>query len=158
MPSCSNCAKRGFSSCEVSPLESSRCDRCVHSNRSACDVLGATPSQFQNIVSQHSRLESELEEALERVARLQQQKKLWRQRMTRAISRGISNLEELDKVEAEEQAQAIAGTTATNVEQAESISGVDWSLPSDFALDPGLLADLGIPGSVETSRDTRSGS
>ena len=75
-----------------------------------------------------------------------------------AISRGISNLEELDKVEAEEQAQAIVKTTATNVEQTESISEIDWSFLSDFALDPGLLADLGIPKNVETSRDIQSNS
>jgi hypothetical protein len=72
MPSCSNCTKHGFSSCEISPLESSRYDRCIYSNRSAYNILDAIPSQFQSIVSQYVRLESELEKALERIVRLQQ--------------------------------------------------------------------------------------
>ncbi len=76
IPFCLNCINRGFSSCEVSPLEFSRCIRCVQSNRLGCDVIGVIPFQFQNIVFQYIRLESELEEALAKVSRLQQQKKL----------------------------------------------------------------------------------
>jgi hypothetical protein len=104
MPSYSNYEKYGFSSCEVSPLESSRCARCIQSNRSGCNMLGATPSQFQNIVSQHTRLEAELEEVLDRITRLQQQKKLWWQWIIYAISRGVSNLEELGCVKEEKRA------------------------------------------------------
>src|SRR6266566_8403036 len=83
MPSCFNCANRRFPFYEVSPLESSRCTRCMQSNRFSYDVMGVTPSN-------------------------------------------------------------IAGP-----------SGIDWLLLSDFAFDPGLLADLGILRSVETSSDIR---
>ncbi|KAI6609947.1 hypothetical protein MCOR14_012004, partial [Pyricularia oryzae] len=60
----------------------------------------------------HSRLKSELEAAEEarraadlKVERLRKQKKLWFERMMRAVSRGIDNLEELDRVEREEAEQ-----------------------------------------------------
>ncbi|KAH9435934.1 hypothetical protein MCOR02_004844 [Pyricularia oryzae] len=60
----------------------------------------------------HSRLESELEAAEEarraadlKVERLRKQKKLWFERMMRAVSRGIDDLEELDRVEREEAEQ-----------------------------------------------------
>ena len=89
-----------------------------------------------------------------KILRLQYKKEEWRMKLSCIIAKGISDTKELEKAEAEKQAQAIAGTTATNVEQVESISGVDWSFFSDFALDPGLLADLRIPGSVETPHDT----
>jgi len=165
MPSCSSCKALGIDRCEVSPHESSRCSNCVRNHRSGCDVLGMSSSDLLKISSQHARREqalvqaiSELSEVSARVLRLQREKEEWRVKLSRAIARGISDTEELERAEAEERAQAIAETAATNVEQAESISGVDWSLPSDFALDPGLLADLGIPGSVETPRDTQSGS
>jgi len=165
MPSCTNCTRRGQRTCIASPGDSSRCEECVRSNRSGCDVLGATDAQLQTIAAQHARLEREVADAaaeaaaaMARFQRVQAQKSLWFDRMMTAVSRGLADVEELEKVEAEEQAQAIAETAATNVEQAESISGVDWTLPSDFALDPGLLADLGIPGSVETPHDTQSGS
>ena len=46
-------------------------------------------------------------------------------KLSRTIARGISDTEELERIEAEEQTQAIVGTTATNVKQVESISGVD---------------------------------
>jgi hypothetical protein len=63
-------------------------------------------------------LEVELEEALEQIARLQQQKKLWRQRIIYTIFRRVSNLEELECTEVEERAQAIVETIAMNIEQA----------------------------------------
>ena len=79
-------------------------------------------------------------------------------KLFRTIAKGISDIEELEYVEMEERVQVIAEITVTNVGQAESLFGIDWSLSSDFALDLGLLADLGIPRNVETPRDTQSGS
>ena len=73
------------------------------------------------------------------------------------IKRGLIDvyeLEEQEKEKAEERIRAIAGTTATNVEQVESFFGIDWSLLSDFVLDLGLLADLGILESVGTLYNT----
>jgi hypothetical protein len=78
--------------------------------------------------------------------------------MMTTILRGLADVEELEKIETEERTRAIVETTTMNVKQVESISRVDWSFPSDFALDPGLLADLGIPRNVETPRDIQSGS
>ena len=77
--------------------------------------------------------------------------------MITAILRSLADVEELEKMEVGERAQAIAEIAATNVEQAGLIFGVDWSFPSDFALDLGLLADLGILGNVETPRDIQLG-
>jgi len=37
-------------------------------------------------------------------------------------------------------------------------SGIDWSFPSDFVFDSGLLTDLGIFKNVETPPDIRSNS
>ena len=73
----------------------------------------------------------------------------------RTISKGLSDVEELERMETEEQTQAIAETTATNVGLIEPSSAVDWSFLSDFTLDPGLLTDLGILKSVEILRDTQ---
>ncbi len=83
---------------------------------------------------------------------------MWFEKMIHVISKGLSDMEELERMKAEKRIQAIAETTATNIGLIEPSSTVDWSFPSDFALDPGLLADLGILGSVETLRDTQSGS
>jgi len=41
-----NYINRGFSSYKMSPLEFSRCIRCVQSNRSEYDVIGVISSQF----------------------------------------------------------------------------------------------------------------
>ncbi len=76
IPSYFNCANRGFPFYEVSLLELSRCIRYIQSNKFGYDIIGVIPSQFQNIISQHIRLKSELEETLTKVSRLQQQKKL----------------------------------------------------------------------------------
>ena len=78
--------------------------------------------------------------------------------MIATFERGLRDIEELERVETEERAQAIAGIAATNVEQAELSSGIDWSLPSDFVFDFGLLADLGILRNVKTPRDIQLGS
>ena len=48
----------------------------MQSNKSNCDIIEIIPFQFQNIVFQHIRLESELKKTLTKVSRLQQQKKL----------------------------------------------------------------------------------
>ena len=77
------------------------------------------------------------------------------------IKRGLVDVRELkekEKDKTEERIQTIARIVATNIEQIEFLSGIDWSLPSDFALDPSLLADLGILGNVETPCDIQSGS
>ncbi len=76
IPSYLNYTNRGFPFCEMSPLESSQCIRCMQSNRSGCNIIKVILFQFQNIVFQYIRLESELEKAFAKVSYLQQQKKL----------------------------------------------------------------------------------
>ncbi|KAM4062733.1 hypothetical protein HRG_010001 [Hirsutella rhossiliensis] len=85
MPSCSACERRGLRECQVSSSDSDRCVECL-----------------RNIANQHIKLERELEEAEEKVLRLRKQKKLWFEKMMRAVSRGIDNVEELERVEKEE--------------------------------------------------------
>ncbi|EHA54233.1 hypothetical protein, variant [Pyricularia oryzae 70-15] len=105
MPSCSACESQGIAKCAVSPRDSSRCVECVRLGRSRCDVMGVSREQLHRIAAQHSKLESELEAAEEKVLRLRRQKKMWFEKMTRAVRRGIDNLEELDRVEREEAEQ-----------------------------------------------------
>ncbi|KAI7908727.1 hypothetical protein M0657_012163 [Pyricularia oryzae] len=105
MPSCSACESQGIAKCAVSPRDSSRCVECVRLGRSRCDVMGVSREQLHRIAVQHSKLESELEAAEEKVLRLRRQKKMWFEKMMRAVRRGIDNLEELDRVEREEAEQ-----------------------------------------------------
>ncbi|KAI6342193.1 hypothetical protein MCOR25_011188 [Pyricularia grisea] len=102
--------------CAVSPQDSSRCIECLRVNRSGCDMLGVSNAQLRNIGRQHSKLDTEVK-ALEedilaeqqkiqekqlKLLRLRKQKKLWFEKMMRAVSRGIDDLEELNRVEREE--------------------------------------------------------
>jgi hypothetical protein len=102
MPSCSNCEKRGINSCQVSEKDSSRCAECVRSGRSRCDVQGPSNEELIKIGEQFRKLEEEVEQAEAKVQRLRAQKKLWFEKMMRAVRRGISSVEELEKVEKEE--------------------------------------------------------
>lgn len=107
---CSYCEKRGFP-CESSPSEPSRCSECVRNSQARCDAQGVSPAQLRKIASQHAKLESELEEvesAMEAMAtkaqRLRRQKRMWYEKMSRAISRGIDSMEELEELERAEAA------------------------------------------------------
>jgi hypothetical protein len=99
MPSCSSCEVRGISVCQVSDRDSSRCAECVRLGRAKCDVQGISSKELLGIAAQHQKLEAELEEAENKVFRLRKQKKLWLEKMMRAVRRGISSVEELEKVE-----------------------------------------------------------
>ncbi|KAL5895143.1 hypothetical protein ACKVWL_000368 [Pyricularia oryzae] len=112
MPSCSPCCAKGVTSCQVSFQDSARCVECVRSNRSGCDVLGLSAAQIRHIGRQHSKLDAEVEALEEQIhaqqaklLRLRKQKKLWFEKMMRTVSRGIDDLEELDRVEREEAEQ-----------------------------------------------------
>ncbi|EHA47034.1 hypothetical protein MGG_17610 [Pyricularia oryzae 70-15] len=105
MPSCSACESQGIAKCAVSPRDSFRCVECVRLGRSRCNVMGVSREQLHRIAAQYSKLESELEAAEEKVLRLRRQKKMWFEKMMRAVRRGIDNLEELDRVEREEAEQ-----------------------------------------------------
>lgn len=111
MPSCSSCEAAGFPSCQVSPKDSSQYVECVRLGRSRYDVLGPSPEQLQSLSRQHSKLERELEAAEEEALHVQakpvrprKQKRLWYEKMMRAVRRGIDSVEELERVEREEAA------------------------------------------------------
>lgn len=158
MPACSYCESRGLSSCQVGE-DGERCTECIRHNQSRCDVKGLSASQLRNIGAQHSKVDAELdaaEEELElaavRVRRLRKQKKLWFEKMVRAIRRGIDSVEELERVEKEE-AEAAARKAA--LEEAERSKTPSPVLPDDFAglwedvypnvaLSPSVLADFGL--------------
>ena len=78
--------------------------------------------------------------------------------MIHTISKDLSDIKELERVETEKRIQVIAETTITNVGLVEPSFVVDWSFSFDFAFDLGLLTDFGILGSVETFRDIQLGS
>jgi len=90
---------------------------------------------------------------------------MWREKLIRTINRGIFDLKELERVEAEEAARA--GAPGSEMPLAHpspsmdepSVFIVDWSSISPMSpFSPGLLADLGIPDTIETPSDIRSGS
>jgi len=151
---CSSCESRGITSCKVSKTESSRYVEYVRSKRAGYDVLGVSPSQLRAIASQHQKLEDELMAAEERVLRLRKQKKLWFEKMMRAISRGIDSVEELERVEREE-AEAATRVPAESSTDSAPVSTTPPRLSSDFgdlwdavypevSLEPSLLADFGL--------------
>lgn len=160
---CSNCISKNHADCVVSSLDSSRCYECVRLNKSYCDVQGLTPDQLDRVSSHHFRLEEELEEAEDvlaeaaaKVARLRKQKRVWYERMKRAVARGITDLEELDRVEREEaeaarQAALLAPSSAV-AGPSQSVDDVDWSA---YALDPSLFPLLGT-GEIPAESSGRS--
>ncbi|KXJ84602.1 hypothetical protein Micbo1qcDRAFT_108542, partial [Microdochium bolleyi] len=142
MPSCSFCEGRGIDRCEVSLTDSSRCAECVRLGRSRCDVRGVGPDELRKIASQHQKLEDELQAAEEKVLRLRKQKKLWFEKMMRAVRRGIDSVEELERVEREEAEEA---SRRDSGEFATSEFMADWdALYSDVPLEPSVLAEFGL--------------
>jgi hypothetical protein len=83
-------------------------------------MLGPSQEVFLSVARQHEAVEAELEAAEEeserirlraekeiaaanaKVRLLRKQKKMWAERVTKMVRRGLASLEELDRVEAEE--------------------------------------------------------
>lgn len=172
MPVCSACERRNLSSCVVSDTDSSRCSECVRRKQGNCDVLGPSPEQLRRVAAQHLASERDLEQAeMEaeaanaRVRRLRQQKKLWFEKMMRAVSRGIDSVEELERVEKAEADREAARRAAEVPDSSPRRSSTEDLLGPDFMsnwdaahvnvpLDPALLATLGF---VEETPSTSSG-
>jgi hypothetical protein len=156
MSPCTFCQSRGLESCQVSPNDSSRCAECVRLNRSSCDVAGVSTSQLRRIATQHQKLEEELERAEEKVLRLRKQKKLWFEKMIRAVSRGIDTVEELERVEKEEaEREASRQREAEVVGRPVGRSSTEGLVSADFELDwtecfgqsplePALMEDFSV--------------
>ena len=165
MPSCSYCEGRGLESCEVSPQDSSRCAECVRLGRSRCDVQGVAPEELRRIAAQHQKLEDELQAAEEKVLRLRKQKRMWYEKMMRAVRRGIDSVEELDRIEREEAAEE-ERRRATEVVPTSSdiptssddfMNGWDGTFP-EVDLDPSVLAQFGFAdGRISTLPSGSSG-
>ena len=90
-----------------------------------------------------------------KVMRLRKQKKLWFEKMMRAVSRGIDNVEELEKVEKEEaarEASCLAAATPESVPRRSSTEDqlgpgfmATWdAVYEDVPLDLSLLAAFGV--------------
>lgn len=118
-------------------------------HQSRCDVQGISPAQLRRIADHHMRFEQELETAEEerramdaKIERLRKQKKLWFEKMMRAVARGIDNVEELERVEREE------------AEQLQKATGV-LPTPSED-LDPALVRSLDAEFGVESLDGTHA--
>ncbi|RYP62833.1 hypothetical protein DL771_009554 [Monosporascus sp. 5C6A] len=141
MAPCSFCESRKLE-CKLSENDSSRCSSCIRYNQANCDVKGLSPEQLQRVAAQHRRLELELEAAEEeadqvnaRLRRLRKQKRMWYEKMMKAVTRGIDNLKELERLEREEAGEQDEGP----VTGTQSSDRVDWStvdaVPDDFNWD-----------------------
>ncbi|KAL2192217.1 hypothetical protein P885DRAFT_18426, partial [Corynascus similis CBS 632.67] len=132
--SCSFCESRKLK-CEASSDDLSRCVECVRRGQSGCDVFGVSVQSLTRIVSQHDKLDSEMERAeaelqaaMAKVNRVRAQKRLWAEKMARAISRGLDDIAELERLEAEEAAAAAANASSS----APSVPASESSLPASF--------------------------
>ncbi|KAF3766620.1 hypothetical protein M406DRAFT_256727 [Cryphonectria parasitica EP155] len=92
MPSCSFYKSHSIQSCQVSIKDSSRCAECIRLGRSRCDIQGLSAAEIRWIGIQYQRLENQLESAKEQLRNaaaeigcLQKQKRLWFERMIKAI-------------------------------------------------------------------------
>jgi pyruvate/2-oxoglutarate dehydrogenase complex dihydrolipoamide acyltransferase (E2) component len=153
----------------------------VRRKQGNCDVLGPSPEQLRKIAAQHlaserdleqaeaeaeaanarvrrvrQQAEAEAEAANARVRRLRKQKKLWFEKMMRAVSRGIDSVEELERVEKEEaereaakQQEAVAAGVPAGRSSTEDLLDSDFlstwdGVYSEVSLDPSLMVDLGF--------------
>ncbi len=98
-------------------------------------------------------MESKLEKTLTKVSRLQQ------------VISNLKDIKVLIKEETEKAAKSIQIKPFTPGKQqmyspSNTVrpSGIDWSFPSNFAFDPGLLTDLGIPKNIKTPPNIQSNS
>jgi hypothetical protein len=91
-----------------------------------------------------------LEEAENKVFRLRKQKKLWLEKMMRAVRRGISSVEELEKVEKEEAEREAGRLLSDRPSSATSFAQIpdsEWGVifPEGLPFDPSFLTSL-APG------------
>lgn len=174
--SCSFCERRDFT-CEASPGDSSRCASCIRHNQSHCDAQGVTVAQLRRIASQHDKIESELEKAeaeaelvAAKVRRLRRQKRVWYEKMSRAVARGVDSIEALEELERNEASSAasllppesptapldlLPFGEASDANDPLLWSNADWVA---MGLDPALLADPGSGGETAASAQGSSGS
>ena len=96
--------------------------------------------------------EAELAASMAKVNRLRQQKRMWFEKMKRAISRGVDTVEELERVEREE-AEVLAAAEASSkpptapatppLLDADFVSLWDDVYP-EVQLEPSIMSDFGL--------------
>jgi hypothetical protein len=131
--------------CEASPSDSSRCLECVAHNQSLCDAQGVSVQHLRKIASNFRRLETEMEEAEDELAvvaakvkRLRQQKRKWSEKMIRAVSRGVTSVEELEELERQEAEEARRQEAEGTAAQAAVPPTTD-PVPDEPLLDPSWI-------------------
>ena len=141
MPIYSAYEQRNLASCIVSDANSSYCAECVHRKQGNCDVLGPSPEQLRKIAAQYlaskrdlKKAEAEAEAANARVRRLRQQKKLWFEKMMRAVSRSINNIEDLERIKKEEANREASHWAIAMPDSGLRQSSTKGQLDSDFII------------------------
>ena len=146
MSPCSFCEKNG-KKCVVLPTGTPRCSECVRLGKK-CDVEGIPAGDWEAVEREEFRLDtaemlaedsfrkaqSALNEAVNRLARLRQQKKFLRKRAGDMLRRGLKTMDELDAVEEKEarekeEAERQVLTPAGSAD----VSGDPLDDPLDFA-------------------------
>jgi hypothetical protein len=160
MAPCSACARRG-SSCLVSGLDSSRCSECVRFKLGDCDVFGPSHAQLRKLASTQLRLEAELnaasdelEQAHLKFRRIQAQKRAWSEKVSRAVARGLDNLEELEALEARELEEKRSSEAAAAVVSATAASALPEAAAAAV---PSAAASAGKSFPLSFSRPVNSG-
>lgn len=144
MPAACSACSRNHRPCLASS-DSSRCVDCVSRNLGSCDRAGPSERQLESLTRQFQISEADLDAAEEeaeevrlraerdiaaanaKVRRLRKQRKMWADRVARMVRRGLTSLEELDRVEAEE----ASGGAPVPVATVEPVPALDFSLMSD---------------------------
>lgn len=137
--SCSFCESRGYT-CKASPSDSASCYECVSHHEPHCDAQGVTLQQLRRITSQYDKLDAEMEEAERqraeldaKINRLRLSKKRWSEKMSRALSRGVTTIEELEELERQEteeskrrEAENAAAQSTVEPVPEEALSDPSW--------------------------------
>ncbi|KAI0897858.1 hypothetical protein F4806DRAFT_460240 [Annulohypoxylon nitens] len=165
---CSYCSDRGLNC--VASEDSDRCSECIRLGLPHCDVYGLSRAGVADIARKFHSLEDELIEAEEaeaqarkaeelaasRVRRLRKQRKFWAEKVKRMVKRGLDSIEELDRVEREEEEARQREAGPSNADASVASPSFSW-LDQDPNLDPAaVLADLDFGGGIPQASPPRS--
>jgi hypothetical protein len=105
-------------------------------------------TQFRELEEAVEKAEEERRIADAKVERLRKQKKMWFEKMMRAVRRGLSSVEELERIEREEAEREAERSITGRPSSATSFSQIpdaEWNavFPEGLTFDPSLLASLG---------------
>lgn len=156
---CSFCKSRGYT-CKSSPSDSSSCYECVARHEPHCDAQGVSLQQLRRITSQYDKYEVEMEEAERaraeldaKINRLRLLKRKWSESMSRALSRGVETVEDLEELERQEAEES----KRREAENAAAQPSLDPASEEAFT-DPSWVPPLVDPGSSDGSPPNPRGS